>query len=182
MNTMYAKLPNLILGFHGCRMDTYDNILHKHQKLKKSDNTYDWLGNGIYFWENSYQRAYEWAVSRYRDDGVVLGAVMDLGYCLNLTDYNSTDILKQGYEMLKMKCEASEIELPQNKYGRSKTDLLLRDLDCAVIQQIHEYNRETGNRCMIRLEVCLLKENESIRMPGLLRKHIYKSVSLIPTV
>lgn len=49
MNTMYAKLPNLIFGFHGCKLDTYDNVLHRYQKLKKSDNTYDWLGNGIYF-------------------------------------------------------------------------------------------------------------------------------------
>lgn len=143
-NTMYAKLPNLVLGFHGCSFETYKNVLHKHQQLKKSDNTYDWLGNGIYFWENSYQRAYEWAINRYKENAAVLGAIIDLGLCLNLTDYNSTDILKQGYEMLKMKCEASGIELPQNKYGKGKTDLLLRDLDCAVIQQIHDYNHETG--------------------------------------
>lgn len=144
MNTMYAKLPNLVFGFHGCNLKTYENVLHKYQKLKKSDNTYDWLGNGIYFCENSYQRAYEWAVSRYKDEGAVLGAVIDLGFCLNLTDYNSTDILKQGYEMLNMKCDVLGVELPENRYGRSKTDLLLRDLDCAVIQQIHEYNHEMG--------------------------------------
>lgn len=143
-NTMYAKLPNLVLGFHGCSSETYKNVLHKHQQLKKSDNTYDWLGNGVYFWENSYQRAYEWAVERYKENAAVLGAVIDLGLCLNLTDYNSTDILKQGYEMLKMKCEASGVKLPRNKYGKGKTDLLLRDLDCAVVQQIHEYNHETG--------------------------------------
>lgn len=141
---MYAKLPNLVLGFHGCSSETYKNVLHKHQQLKKSDNTYDWLGNGVYFWENSYQRAYEWAVERYKENAAVLGAVIDLGLCLNLTDYNSTDILKQGYEMLKMKCEASGVKLPRNKYGKGKTDLLLRDLDCAVVQQIHEYNHETG--------------------------------------
>lgn len=141
---MYAKLPNLVLGFHGCSLEIYKKILHKHQHLKKSDNTYDWLGNGIYFWENSYQRAYEWAADRYKENAAVVGAVIDLGLCLNLTDYNSADILKQGYEMLKMKCEASGIELPQNKHGKSKTDLLLRDLDCAVIQQIHDYNHEMG--------------------------------------
>ncbi len=51
-------------------------------------------------------------------------------------------IFVQGYEMLKMKCEVLGVELPGNRYGKSKTDILLRDLDCAVIQQIHEYNRE----------------------------------------
>lgn len=144
MNTMYAKLPNLVIGFHGCSQETYTNVLFNNQQLKKSDNKYDWLGNGIYFWENSYQRAYEWADKKYKKNAAVLGAVIDLGLCLNLTDYNSTDILRQGYEMLKMKCTVLGIDLPENKQGKSKTDLLLRDLDCAVIQQIHEYNKETG--------------------------------------
>ncbi|MDE6608878.1 MAG: hypothetical protein K2K54_14180 [Lachnospiraceae bacterium] len=141
---MYAKLPNLVIGFHGCSQETYTNVLYNNQQLKKSDNKYDWLGNGIYFWENSYQRAYEWADKKYKKNAAVLGAVIDLGLCLNLTDYNSTDILRQGYEMLKMKCIILGIDLPENKQGKSKTDLLLRDLDCAVIQQIHEYNKETG--------------------------------------
>lgn len=146
MSSMYAKLPNLVIGFHGCNIDTYDNILHKHQPLEKSANKYDWLGNGIYFWENSYQRAYEWAEQRYGKSAAVLGAVIDLGLCLNLTDYNSTDILRQGYKMLKRRCEVLEIPLPQNRKGKSKSesDLLLRDLDCAVIQQIHEYNSAMG--------------------------------------
>ena len=144
VNSMYAKLPNLVIGFHGCNEETYDNVLHKHQQLKRSDNKYDWLGNGIYFWENSYQRAYEWAETRYGKHAAVLGAAIDLGLCLNLTDYNSADILRQGYEMLKMKCEVLSIPLPQNRKGKSETDFLLRDLDCAVIQQIHEYNSFKG--------------------------------------
>lgn len=144
MNSMYAKLPNLVIGFHGCNEETYDNVLHKHQPLKRSDNKYDWLGNGIYFWENSYQRAYEWAEGRYGKHAAVLGAAIDLGLCLNLTDYNSADILRQGYKMLKMRCEVLDIPLPQNRKGKSETDFLLRDLDCAVIQQIHEYNSHMG--------------------------------------
>ena len=49
-NVMYEKLPNLVFGFHGCNKDTYEKVLYKHKDLKKSDNKYDWLGNGIYFW------------------------------------------------------------------------------------------------------------------------------------
>lgn len=58
---MYEKLPNLVLGFHGCDIETFEKVLFYHENLKASDNTYDWLGNGMYFWENSYQRAYDWA-------------------------------------------------------------------------------------------------------------------------
>ena len=140
-NVMYEKLPNLVFGFHGCNQETYEKVLYKHESLKKSDNKYDWLGNGIYFWENSYQRAFEWAKQRY-ENPAVLGAIIDLGKCLNLTDDFSANILRRGYEILKLKCEATQNEMPKNRTGRSKTDILLRDLDCAVIQQIHEYNRD----------------------------------------
>jgi hypothetical protein len=38
--------------------------------------------------------------------------------------------------------------LPENKKGRGSEsqDLLLRFLDCAVIQAVHEFNREMGNK------------------------------------
>ena len=141
-NEMYSKLPNLILGFHGRGKDTYEKVLYEHQHLKKSENEYDWLGNGIYFWENNYQRARDWARNRYGEDGMVVGAVLDLGYCLNLTDYESTGILQMGYELLKEKCQDND--LPQNKMGRSKTDLLLRNLDCAVIQTVQSIYEKRG--------------------------------------
>ena len=46
--------------------------------------------------------------------------------------------------MLKLRCELSEIELPQNVESTKTKDVLLRNLDCAVIQQIHHYNEETN--------------------------------------
>jgi len=145
LNAMYSKLSNMVFGFHGCDKETFDNVLYKHQQLKISDNAYDWLGNGMYFWENSYQRAYDWAKTKYKSKAAVIGAVIDLGICLNLTDYNSTEILQTGYEILKSKCEILSTELPRNKNTRDNKDLLLRDLDCAVIQQIHEYNKLQNN-------------------------------------
>lgn len=138
---MYEKLPNLVLGFHGCDLNTYDNVLVKHQELKKSANSYDWLGNGIYFWENSFHRAYDWAEKRYgQENAAVIGAVIDLGFCLNLTDYHSSDLLRRGYQLLKTRYETLGYELPKNGRRNKHDDVLLRDLDCAVIQQLHEYN------------------------------------------
>lgn len=142
---MYSKLPNLVLGFHGCRMEVYEKVLVKREPLLASANDYDWLGNGIYFWEQNYQRAYEWAVNRYGEEGAVIGAVIDLGYCLNLTDSASSEILRQGYNLLRIRCEAVNIPLPTNIPSKRTKDVLLRNLDCAVIQQIHDYN-ETQKR------------------------------------
>lgn len=138
----YAKLPNLVIGFHGCTQETYERVLYKHESLAQSHNFYDWLGHGIYFWENSYQRALDWA-ARYEKPAVI-GAVIDLGYCLNLTDYYSTQILKTGYEDLLEESISSGIELPRNKNTKNSNDWLLRNLDCAVIEHIHEVNEENS--------------------------------------
>ena len=137
VDTLYDKLPNLILGFHGCDETTFRDVLYNHNHLKPSENDYDWLGSGIYFWENSFERAKEWADTKYGEKSRVIGAVLDLGHCLNLTDYKSGAILKSGYSFVKALYQSSGRTLPTNKMGRSQTDVLLRNLDCLVIQQIN---------------------------------------------
>lgn len=154
---MYSNLPNLIIGFHGCDKTTYENVLHKNERLIPSHNSYDWLGNGVYFWENSLARAEEWAVAycrRYNEkhpdeeprEPAVIGAVISLGHCLDLTDYGSSDILKNGYEILKLELSLLGKPLPVNRDVAGSGDLLLRELDCAVIERIHQYNREMEKR------------------------------------
>lgn len=44
---MYNKLPNLVLGFHGCNREVFEKVIIKGEHLKASSNTYDWLGSGI---------------------------------------------------------------------------------------------------------------------------------------
>lgn len=140
---MYRKLPNIVFGFHGCDKSTYDEVLLKGGSLQQSDNKYDWLGNGIYFWENSVERAFQWAeASKKIKNPAVIGAAIDLGYCLNLTDYNSNEVLRRAYEILKIKHELADEPMPENQDIPGNGDILLRDLDCAVIQQIHEYHKE----------------------------------------
>lgn len=144
---MYQNLPNLILGFHGCHKAVFDAVIKHGDALKASDNSYDWLGNGIYFWEQNYERAYRWSVQRNgHENAAVVGAVIDLGYCLNLTDSKASDKLREGYELLRFRCEQAGRELPKNRPVKGSSDLLLRDLDCAVIQQIHDYMGATGQR------------------------------------
>lgn len=141
---MYRKLPNLVLGFHGCNKTTFDNVIRKGEELKPSTNSYDWLGSGIYFWEHNLQRAEEWAKNKYGADGAVIGAVIDLGYCLNLTDSASAAILKSGYDILEANCALAGIPLPINRPSAKSSDILQRDLDCSVIQQVHDYNQKEG--------------------------------------
>lgn len=178
---MYSILPNLVLGFHGCDKDTYNKVLHDHEKLLPSNNSYDWLGNGIYFWEDSVDRAQQWAVAsceRYNKKNpdkkaklpAVIGAVISLGNCLNLADYKSCDILKTGYEILKYELEINGKELPINRDIKGNTDLLYRDLDCAVIQRIHQYNKENKKRDFDSVRGVFLEGNPIYENAGIMEK------------
>lgn len=96
---MYSKLPNLVLGFHGCDRTTADAVLHGGKELKPSTNDYDWLGSGAYFWEQNLERARSWAQDQQKrgliDEPAVIGAVIDFGHCLNLMDSEFISLLRE---------------------------------------------------------------------------------------
>jgi hypothetical protein len=146
---MYTTKTSLILGFHGCDESLRDKVVADKKELKPSNNSYDWLGSGMYFWENNLQRAQEFAEflkdhphnPRQRiEKPAVLGAVIDLGYCLDLLDSENLKLLKVGYKMLKEAYKVTGFDMPENKPLKENEDLLLRYLDRAVIEQIHDFN------------------------------------------
>jgi hypothetical protein len=150
---MYSKRAGLILGFHGCDKTVRDDVVSKHGVLlKPSDNDYDWLGSGVYFWENNYKRAFEFACflkdnpshnSKQKiNEPSVIGAVIDLGYCLDLIDSEYLQVLKQGYILLKTSKQQYNLPIPKNVSLKNNSDLLKRYLDCAVIETIHQFNRD----------------------------------------
>lgn len=151
---MYSKRAGLILGFHGCDAEVRDSIVaNKNAILSPSENNYDWLGNGVYFWENNYIRALKYAHDLMKNPTKanskitkpsVLGAIIDLGHCLDLLDSQYLNLLKKGYYTLTEVHNAHGLEIPKNKPVEKEGDLLLRNLDCAVIETIHEFNREEG--------------------------------------
>jgi hypothetical protein len=143
---MYSVLPSFIIGFHGCDESVADAILSGKEPLRKSTNSYDWLGHGIYFWENNPQRALEYANSLKVNPGrckekvtkpAVIGAIINLGHCLNLLDSKFLMHVKDAYDGLFSASLKAGIELPRNKNTKGSKDLLLRPLDCMVIEEVH---------------------------------------------
>lgn len=150
---MHSFFPSFVLGFHGCDKAVGEKILAGEDRLKHSQNAYDWLGNGVYFWENDPARALEYANHIKNNPGrssskikepFVLGAIIDLGNCLNLLQLDHLQIVKQGYDSLKSLLESIDTPLPKNRAIEDGADLLLRPLDCAVIQLLHASNEKSG--------------------------------------
>jgi hypothetical protein len=60
---VYSRLPSFVLGFHGCDHAFAAAVISGRKRFTPSQNDYDWLGTGIYFWENNPQRAVEFATA-----------------------------------------------------------------------------------------------------------------------
>lgn len=147
---MYSRRAGIVFGFHGCDASIAEQIVNQNIPLKVSKNNYDWLGHGMYFWENSPSRALEYAENlKHRPskskkpikNPCVIGAVIDLGHCLDLLDYENLLLLKDGYQTLHAIFESENKILPQNKRIDIQEDLLIRELDCAVIEMLHQINK-----------------------------------------
>lgn len=151
---MYTSRPGLILGFHGTDASVVSKVVSQTQPLQFNNNPWDWLGHGAYFWEYSPSRALEYAQTAAKRKGssitepAVLGAVLELGNCLDLMDYHNLSLLKMGYQALLHGAEVSTFEPPQNRPAATgdANDLLMRELDCAVIEIVHDMFREHNHR------------------------------------
>jgi hypothetical protein len=74
-----------ITGYDGCHIDAVSGIV-SGVGFQQSENGYDWLGKGIYFWEDAPNRAAEWANKKFGGAGAVVRATIVVGECLNLFD------------------------------------------------------------------------------------------------
>ena len=135
---MHRLSTSFVLGYHGCDVDVAEALL-AGEPFKKSNNDYDWLGPGVYFWEANPQRGYDFANEAAKRKGskikhpTVIGAVIDLGLCLDMTTLGAIGVVKQAYQALREQMQGSGNQLPVNGKG-----LLLRHLDCAVIKTLHD--------------------------------------------
>jgi hypothetical protein len=149
---LYKFQPGFVFGFHGCDKTVAERVLGDagKQHLKRSTNRHDWLGNGIYFWESSPQRAMEWAefvrdnpeVSSGKvENPAVVGAIIDLGYCGMLHDRAFLDELREAHDLLTQAHKSAGVPLPINSGGPDKAR---RQLDCAVIEYLHTLRDQQG--------------------------------------
>ena len=139
-----------LLGYHGCDEAIAEAVLTgKERHLKKSANLYDWLGHGAYFWVDSPDRALEWAKDRKGTKSIkiktpyVLGAVLQPGRCLNLTDLKATKSVGIIYKLLAKALTDAGEPIPTNDAPEDGVPLR-RKLDCAVINYMHQVQADAG--------------------------------------
>ncbi len=80
-----------VYGYHGTSQSKAASILQNG--FLASDNDYDWLGTGIYFFQDAPLRAKQWATEQHPQEPAVICARIQLDSCIDLFDVKCFPIL-----------------------------------------------------------------------------------------
>lgn len=116
--------------------------------FQPSTKPYDWLGTGSYFWEWDIRRAYDWAVEHRQGAPCVVGAVIELGPCLDLTTQSGIQAVRMAYDSYKSLQTKIGKPMPVNRdaMNRPPGNRAIRLLDRAVIDHLHSIFRNVSLR------------------------------------
>lgn len=139
------RYDRTVIAYHGCDAETAERLL-AGDPFKPSVNDFDWLGQGIYFWEHGPDRALRFAEDQRRRGKVttptIVGALLQLGNSFDLMDTRYTADLAAAYKDWERKFLLTGLPLPKN--GGVAPDHKLRRLDCAVLNWYLEAAKRRG--------------------------------------
>ncbi|HEX6368550.1 MAG TPA: hypothetical protein VF006_06450 [Longimicrobium sp.] len=123
------------IGFHGTSAEAAQRILASGFEVSR--NEYDWLGDGVYFFQDAPARALEWARERFGNDAAVLGAEIDLDDCMDLLDIKWQGVVRESHVDLIRRLSGSAQPIPRQTSGAHR-------LDRAVINRTVEVLKSRG--------------------------------------
>jgi hypothetical protein len=158
-----------MIGFHGCDLGVRDELILRPNVVKKSQEVFDWLGNGFYIWENNQERALHWAQDKQKRGKIktasVVGVIYQLDHCLDFTDSAYTNLLAMYYDPMIKDLAIAGKKIPKNEDVAQDVhkDKVLRELDCAVIEYMHEQIDKKIKQNIAKNKFSPLKEFDTAR-------------------
>jgi hypothetical protein len=130
--------PIQVFGYHGTSREKANTILSEGFRISDNDN--DWLGEGVYFFQDAPYRAMQWASQQHPQDPAVIRAVIQLDNCIDLLDIKWIPPLKIVYNSFREGYQRFDLPLPQQNPTLSKA----HRLDCAFFNYTTELLRRQG--------------------------------------
>ncbi len=147
----------LVLAYHGCDVTVRDRLVKGALAgLTPSSNRYDWLGDGVYFFEGDAKRALSFAQAAQRQTDKfysarpivtpsVVGAVLCITRCWDMTTTDGRWEYRMAFDELRQLRTSMGRAMPVNGPAHEGDDaLLLRGLDCAVFNMGHRIRERDG--------------------------------------
>jgi hypothetical protein len=102
----------LVYGYHGTSSENAQSIVREGFRVSK--NEYDWLGKGIYFWQDAPGRAWSWARHQHQNPAVICAEIsINLDFSIDLFDSFPDNVylmaLKQSYKRFRDLLSTTEL-------------------------------------------------------------------------
>jgi hypothetical protein len=108
------------IGYHGTSVGAAQRILSTGFEISRND--YDWLGDGVYFFQDAPARALEWARQRFGADAAVVGAEIELIDCIDLLDVQWQAQVTRAHAAYRAVLERAGEPLPRQTSGAHRLD------------------------------------------------------------
>lgn len=132
-----TSIHHPIYGYHGTHQDTVSALLEGDYRMSRND--YDWLGDGVYFWQDAEQRAWEWARRHHGERAAVIGAEIHLRDCVDLFDISWEHIVRAAYRSLHLGLRAAKLPLPSQLGDMHRID---REVMNLVVEMLAQEGRQ----------------------------------------
>lgn len=119
-------------GYHGTSAEAARAI--ENSGFRPSQNPYDWLGDGVYFFQDGKARAQSWATARW-PAAAVIEAQIDLNDCLDLLDPAWFEVLSDAYDAIVALYASRGEALPRQRGLVHGMDRVVINYACEVLDQ-----------------------------------------------
>jgi len=146
-------MGRIVLAYHGCDITIRDGFVRGEITPKISSNQYDWLGDGLYFFEGDSNRALKLAQFAHDHPNLLLtkkpistpavvGAVLEVDRWLDLTTQAGIENFTHAAQAVVDGSAKQGTPLPKNKAAfDGDKDLLHRAFDKAACDMVHAFRR-----------------------------------------
>lgn len=110
----------IVIGYHGTCREYSRKILSDGFELSR--NEYDWLGDGIYFFQDAPNHAMEWAKKVHGKKSVVLATEINLAECMDLIDLPWANFLADIHDNFLYTLKENSIQIPRQTNGAHRLD------------------------------------------------------------
>jgi hypothetical protein len=124
-----------VYGFHGTSIEAASSILEGG--FRSSRNEYDWLGDGVYFFQDAPTRAWEWATALFGAEAAVVGARIrcDPNEWMDLLDIRWATTLADVHDAFLAELKRSDLPLPRQTTGAHRLDRAVINYAVGILEQ-----------------------------------------------
>ena len=168
----------VVYGYHGTTATAAQSILSATDPTTRfwsSYNREDWLGDGVYFFQDAPERARLWPTLRYPvhtrgTEAVVIGAKINLERCIDLLDVSSVALFAGRYSRMVRDFRKKKVALPKNN-GPA------RYFDRELVNFVVERSKRTVNAQCVR---AAFEEGKPLVPGAALRKYSHVQIVVRP--